>query len=180
MSPFTKINISTCIQIGALVVLMATPACFTGLRPSNDKAIPGSDEVQYGGTEDSGGVLNPLQARFDVQHIELELKISPASKSIQGSATLKLLAIESLDEILLDLDSRLTISEVRMSVVGGGFVPSRFRHTHGGLHIYPSLTLPSQSLVSVGVDYEGKPRVAEKAPWDGGFTVSFRQGCKTS
>jgi hypothetical protein len=50
----------------------------TGLHHVDDKAKSGKDEVPYGGTEDSGGKLNSLQARFDVQHVELDLEILPS------------------------------------------------------------------------------------------------------
>jgi aminopeptidase N len=158
--------------MGTLFILLLTSACFTDFQRVKDKNGLGRDDLQYGGTNDSGGVLNSSQARFDMQHLELELKILPASKSIEGSALLDVLVVEPLEEILLDLDSLLVVSEVQLSVKGTGSIPSRFLHVDGKLHVYPSLLLPSQSLVSVNVVYSGQPLKAAKAPWDGGFTWS--------
>ena len=158
--------------MGTLFILLLTSACFTDFQRVKDKNGLGRDDLQYGGTNDSGGVLNSSQARFDMQHLELELKILPASKSIEGSALLDVLVVEPLEEILLDLDSLLIVSKVQLSVKGTGSIPSRFLHVDGKLHVYPSLLLPSQSLVSVNVVYSGQPLKAAKAPWDGGFTWS--------
>ena len=82
--------------MGTLFILLLTSACFTDFQRVNDKNGQGNDDPHYGGTNDSGGVLNSLQARFDMQHIELELKILPASKSIEGSALLDVLVVEPL------------------------------------------------------------------------------------
>lgn len=162
MSLFLRINLARCIQVGAFVLLLLTSACLTGPQSTVDKSA--------GDTEDSGGEMNPLQTQFDVRHIELDLKVMPESKMIQGTAKLQLLAVQSMDEILLDLDSRLKTTSVRLSVHGGVVIPSRFNHEQGELHIYSSLLLPPQTTVIVEVEYGGRPRVAEKAPWDGGFT----------
>ena len=74
--------------MGTLFILLLTSACFTDFQRVNDKNGLVKEDLQYGGTKDSGGVLNSLQARFDMQYLELELKILPASKSIEGSALL--------------------------------------------------------------------------------------------
>lgn len=172
MLPCLKKNPFNSTLMGTLFILLLTSACFTDFQRVKDKNGLGRDDLQYGGTNDSGGVLNSSQARFDMQHLELELKILPASKSIEGSALLDVLVVEPLEEILLDLDSLLIVSKVQLSVKGTGSIPSRFLHVDGKLHVYPSLLLPSQSLVSVNVVYSGQPLKAAKAPWDGGFTWS--------
>lgn len=172
MLPCLKKNPFNSTLMGTLFILLLTSACFTDFQRVNDKNGLVKEDLQYGGTNDSGGVLNSLQARFDMQYLELELKILPASKSIEGSALLDVLVVEPLEEILLDLDSLLIVSKVQLSVKGTGSIPSRFLHVDGKLHVYPSLLLPSQSLVSVNVVYSGQPLKAAKAPWDGGFTWS--------
>ncbi len=172
MLPCLKKNPSNSTLMGTLFILLLTSACFTDFQRVSDKNGLGNDDPHYGGTNDSGGVLNSLQARFDMQYLELELKILPASQSIEGSALLDVLVVEPLEEILLDLDSLLIVSKVQLSIKGTGSIPSRFLHVDGKLHVYPSLLLPSQSLVSVDVVYSGQPLKAAKAPWDGGFTWS--------
>lgn len=121
-------------------------------------------------TEDSGGTLDPMQARFDVQHIDLDLKIDPKRNSISGTARLSLLMLETTDSLLLDLDSRFKINALKVRSTEQAEIPSRFAHSEGALYIRPSITLNPSQRIHVEVAYQGKPQEAERAPWDGGFT----------
>ena len=49
--------------MGTLFILLLTSACFTDFQHVNDKNGLVKDDLQYGGSNDSGGVLNSLQAR---------------------------------------------------------------------------------------------------------------------
>ncbi len=166
-----QINFRGCLALVSVMLLLLCMGCVSDSK-STIVQTHGEPEQTANRTDDSGGPLNPLQALYDVKHIELDLQILPESKSIQGTATLELSVVHSLEEILLNFDSRFTTSDVRVSTEGGISIPSRFKHAQGLLHVFPALELPAQTLVRIEVDYSGIPLEAKKAPWDGGFTWS--------
>lgn len=132
-----------------------------------------SAQAQVRPTE-SGGVLMPEQAAFDVRHYDLDLNIDPDKQSIQGSLTLQAKVLMMLDTIVLDLDTPFTVDGVEQT----GFIgddrgePLKFRRT--GKQIW--ISLPNAKLagatVYIRVKYSGKPRVAPNPPWVGGFVWS--------
>lgn len=121
-------------------------------------------------TEDSGGELHPLQARFDVGHIDLNLKIDPKKKYISGKAYLTLNILETTDGVLLDLDTRFRVDDLMLWTEDLVQIPSRCAHREGALYIQPSIPLNRAQRIHVEVTYRGKPQEADRAPWDGGFT----------
>src|SRR6185436_1348823 len=70
-------------------------------------------------TEDSGGVLLKEQAAYDVGACELDLQIFPAKKSIAGTATIGLRVVEPMDWLVLDLDPRFKVTQVRVGPNAG-------------------------------------------------------------
>jgi len=112
----------------------------------------------------SGGIVPPGEAAYDVRHVELRVRVLPETRSITGSAETTVRVIEPLDTFLSDLDHRLTVHEVRVDGHRRPFEQGKDRlrvtldpvWSHGESH-------------RVLVRYGGKPKVALKAPWIGGF-----------
>ena len=153
----------------ALACLMATIGCqHTDSRQARHLAhdIP----LPLHPTEDSGGELHPLQGRFDVRHIDLNLKINSKKKNISGNANLTLDILEPGDAVLLDLDARFRVDDITVWTEDLVQLPSRFIHSEGALYIRLSIPLNPEQRIHVEVAYQGKPQEAERAPWDGGFT----------
>jgi aminopeptidase N len=79
--------------------------------------------------------------------------------------------------LVLDLDPRLTVTAVRLNRVGdGGDEKSRasqatsFDRRGGKLWIFLNDERSAGEHLVTFIEYSGQPRVAENAPWDGGFT----------
>jgi aminopeptidase N len=110
----------------------------------------------------SGGPLKPEQAIMDIRHYTIALEINPTEKSIAGYAEIDLVLSEATKLLLFDFWHGLTVSEV---LVNGKKQP--FQHREDDLI---RVTTDRQAgRIKVKVSYAGKPGIAERAPWTGGF-----------
>lgn len=128
-------------------------------------------------SEDSGGVLIPEQAAYDVRSGELDLQIFPAKKSIAGTATLTVRLVSPLEWLVFDLDPRLKVTQVRVTAgdaATGTVLP--FERRGPRLWIKLDRAWPAGTVLAAAIDYNGRPREAVRAPWDGGFTWSKTKG----
>jgi aminopeptidase N len=140
-------------RIGLLTLLLAclsSPAC-----------------AQTNDPYDSGGVMLPEQAAYDVQSYDLDLAVDPVKQSISGSLTVMADVATPLSWFVLDLDPRFEVTSVRDEYLGGKELHYEFRGAR--LWIQPVETIQPRSSVKLTVSYHGTPRIAPNPPWDGGF-----------
>lgn len=123
-------------------------------------------------TEDSGGVLLPEQAAYDVQACGLDLRILPAKKSIIGTATIGVRVVAPMEWLVLDLDPRLVVTGVRIAAGERMAGAARFERRGPRLWINLGQAQPAGTKIVAEIDYGGTPHEAVRAPWDGGFTWS--------
>lgn len=127
-------------------------------------------------TAESGAALDAVQQAMETPHLTLALRVDPASESVAGQADYTVRAATPLDRLEFDLDPRLAVSRVTL---GGQALPADRWSSEGGL---VSIALPAPlakgATAEVGITYSGKPRVAPKAPWDGGFVWSRTEAGK--
>ncbi len=123
------------------------------------------------GTYDSGGPLLPEQAAYDVTFYDLDLQISPADSSIEGSLRVVARVGGVISSFVLDLDSTLGIRSVSQHLDGQeSALP--FERRGGKLWVELLSVARPNDYVDLEVRYGGKPRSAPNAPWSGGFTWS--------
>jgi aminopeptidase N len=122
----------------------------------------------------SGGSMPAEQARLHFDHAELHFTIDPAQRHLDGEATLRFTAREPTDVLLLDLDRNLPIRSV--AVDGKRLAANAWSNPDGRLRIRLPAPLARGASVSTTIAYGGKPHVAKKAPWDGGFVWSQADG----
>ena len=120
---------------------------------------------------DSGGPILSEQAAYDVLFYDLSLDVDPATRSISGSNTTVARVVSPVRQFVLDLDTLFTVSEV-VILEGGTARPLAWERRVGRLWIDLGSELPPGSQVTIRVGYAGAPRVAPRAPWDGGFVWS--------
>lgn len=113
---------------------------------------------------DSGGVLSPEQAAYDVTFYDLDLAVDADSRSLRGAVRLEARVAHPMHFLVLDLDTLLRIE----SVTEAETVLS-FERTGGKVRIDLGRTRQPGERLTVTVAYGGQPRVAPRAPWDGGF-----------
>ena len=120
---------------------------------------------------DSGGPLMPEQAAYDVTYYDLDLFVQPADSTINGILTMTARIVQPAAEIVLNLDPLLSIRSVSMASK-----PLAYRRRGGEVWIaFPYMKQPGEA-VTVAVAYGGRPRIAPRPPWTGGFTWARTPG----
>lgn len=112
----------------------------------------------------SGGKLNPLQALMDVRHYTLALDVNIENQSIGGYAENDVILTKPTDTIMFDLYKGYKISSITVDRKNESFV-------HQGDAIFITKTAGFKlGKHIIKINYGGKPPVAVKPPWQGGFT----------
>ena len=112
----------------------------------------------------SGGKLKPEQAIMDIRHYTVALDVDPEQKTINGYTEIDLNLLQPAGSLLFDLWHGLTITHVW---VNGK--TNNYTHTNDDLVKIPLAQELPAGKVKVKIAYGGKPAVAERAPWVGGF-----------
>jgi aminopeptidase N len=116
---------------------------------------------------ESGGVLPPSMAAYDIRHYDLELAIDPAERHIEGRNTVTVEAIEPISVFEVHLDNRLDVETV---TVDGA--DCSFDHRGGVISVKVPVEWAAGERHSVMIDYGGAPKVALQPPWIDGFVWS--------
>lgn len=116
---------------------------------------------------ESGGPLLPEQAAYDIKSYDLDLRIDPSTQSINGALTAEAKIIHPTEWFVLDLDTPLTVSSV--SLLAGAEQPLQFERRDNKVWIAFPGQQRTGDVVRVKIAYGGKPRVAPRPPWVGGF-----------
>lgn len=112
----------------------------------------------------SGGALEPDQACYDVLAYDLTLAVDPETRTIEGDLTARVKIVQPTDRLRLDLDRRF---ELRAVEVDGR--PVAYERPGDRLRLWLGNASAPGAVHAVRVAYGGSPRVAPKAPWEGGF-----------
>lgn len=112
----------------------------------------------------SGGKLKPEQAIMDIRHYTVALDVDPTQQTINGYTEIDFNLLQPTSHLLFDFWHGLTISQLW---VNGKTNP--YTHTDDDYIKIPlGQELPA-GKVKVKIAYGGKPGIAERAPWVGGF-----------
>ena len=114
----------------------------------------------------SGGKLNPVQANMDIRHYTIALDVDMTNQSISGYTEVSMNLLKKTDTILLDFIHLYNVSKITVNGKSANVV-----HHDDKLFITSSNGFES-GAANVRVYYAGKPPVAARPPWDGGFTWS--------
>ncbi|RZL98759.1 MAG: hypothetical protein EOO88_60285, partial [Pedobacter sp.] len=115
----------------------------------------------------SGGKLKPAQANMDIRHYTIALNVDPVNEFINGYTEIDLQLIKAANIILFDFWKGLNIEQVWVDGKTNPFV-----HSQDDLI---KISLPRQHAagkVKVKIAYSGKPGIATRPPWTGGFQWS--------
>jgi aminopeptidase N len=110
----------------------------------------------------SGGVLKPEQANMDVRHYTVALTVDPREQSIDGYTAIDVVLVQPTTTLLFDLMNNFKVSKVWVNNK-----EQVFTHEKDLIHI--TLPVAASGKINVKIQYAGKPRVAVRPPWDGGF-----------
>ena len=110
------------------------------------------------------GSITTERAWWDVTFYDLHLTIHPGDSTINGYNHMTYRVTDSPRQMQIDLQQPLQIDRIQQA--GENLSYSRKKDAFF-LDIPDTLNI--DSLYTLSVYYSGKPKVAENAPWDGGF-----------
>lgn len=104
---------------------------------------------------------------FDVQRYNLDIQVLPRTKKIEGNNEIIFKVVDNTSKIQIDLFENMQID----SIVWNTKKLTYKREFDAVFVKFPS-ELPKGSTQNINVYYQGNPKVAKNAPWDGGFVYS--------
>jgi len=110
------------------------------------------------------GALRPERTCFNVYYYDLDVKIIPKGKKIQGSNVIYFHVVQPSKTIQIDLFDTYTVTGITWN---GILLPHR-REFNAMFIDFPEVLKPGTDQV-IRIDYRGKPINAPNPPWDGGF-----------
>jgi aminopeptidase N len=124
-----------------------------------------ADKQQFTHQDTLRGSITPERAWWDITYYDLNVKVDPEQKFISGSNVIHYKVLEPYQVLQVDLQEPLIILKV---VQNGTELNVR---NDGNAHFVTLVEKQNTGDVnSLEVFYEGKPREARNAPWDGGFS----------
>ena len=115
---------------------------------------------------------NPARAWWDVQHYVLNISVDTATGFIKGTITIKAKVIKTpLDSLQIDLQEPMQLNAVHFGNIKN---KSAFQKNKNAYFI----SFPNKNKTLIGsefeftIQFEGIPRFAENAPWDGGMVFT--------
>ena len=112
----------------------------------------------------SGGVLKPEQAVMDIRQYKVVLDVDPSRQTIDGYTEITFNTSQPADVLLFDLVNLLEVRKIWLNKK-----EQKFTHEKDLIRIPLTTPLPAGKAV-VKVEYGGKPGIAVRPPWSGGFT----------
>ncbi|MCB2376540.1 M1 family metallopeptidase [Hymenobacter sp. BT635] len=113
------------------------------------------------------GTLTPLRTCYDINYYHLDVRLNIDDRSLSGSNLFRFTATEDFTRLQFDLFANLTVEKV---VYKGQNLP--FTREANAVFVTFAQPIRKGSRDEFTVFYSGKPRVAERAPWDGGLVFT--------
>lgn len=134
------------------------------------KAQPLSGNTPLTKADTLRGMLTPLRTCYDINYYHLDVKIDPEKREISGSNTFIFTATQDFSRLQFDLFSNLKIDRIL-------YKGTELKYTREFNAVFVTFPDPIRkgAKEEFQVFYSGKPVVAKKAPWDGGFVFSKDQ-----
>jgi aminopeptidase N len=111
------------------------------------------------------GSITPERAWWDLTYYHLNIKVEPDKKFISGSNLIQYKVLDTQKDLQIDLQPPLNITKI----VQDG---EELEVVHDGNAHF--VKLKSEQIIgaikTIEVFYEGHPKEAVRAPWDGGFS----------
>jgi aminopeptidase N len=111
------------------------------------------------------GSITPERIWWDLTYYHLKVQVDPEKRYISGENTIKYTVLSANQTMQIDLQAPLNITKVTQD-------GKKLKILHDGNAHF--VTLTKQQVIgnteSIIVQYEGNPKEAIRAPWDGGFS----------
>lgn len=153
MSKFLKLI--SCLVLVAICTFSATYG--------QDSAIF-AEQKTYTRKDSIRGTLGPDRAWFDVHYYDLHLTVEPDKKRIFGYNDIYFTCDKRKDIMQIDLFENMQVDSI---VMNGK--PLKYTREYNAVFIEMPKKVKKKKSQSLRFHYSGKPIVAIRAPWDGGF-----------
>lgn len=110
------------------------------------------------------GTLTAERSWWDVTFYDLQVRIDPPAKSIQGQNTIYYRVLQPSKRMQIDLQDPLVIDKVEQN--GQSL---QFAKDGNAWFVDLQAPQPKGKVLQLTVTYQGKPKEAKNAPWDGGI-----------
>ena len=112
------------------------------------------------------GSITPQRAWWDLNYYHLDISVDPKTKTIRGKNTIRYTILEPNQSLQIDLQPPMKLTRAiqdgkELSMISDG-------NAHFINLITPQLAVGS--IQQIEVYYEGQPKEAVNAPWDGGIS----------
>lgn len=111
------------------------------------------------------GSITPEREWWDLTYYHLDISVHPDSKFISGKNTIKYTVLSPYASMQIDLQEPLNITKVTQN--GKKLQVTRNGNAHF-IELIDKQILGASNTIEV--HYEGNPKEAIRAPWDGGFS----------
>ena len=111
------------------------------------------------------GSITDERIWWDLTYYELEVSVNPGSKSIFGKNTIYYKVLDERNKMQIDLQSPMQLTKATQS--GKSLSISRKGNVY---YIHLKEKSKKNNINNITVYFEGVPKEAVKAPWDGGFS----------
>ncbi len=114
------------------------------------------------------GSITPERAWWDLTFYDLQVKVEPEEKFIEGSNTIRYKVLKPHQVLQVDLQQPLKILSIQQDGQPLSYISKGYSH-------FVTLIKPQlvDELNEIVITYSGNPRTAIRAPWDGGFSWSM-------
>tara|TARA_B100002051_G_C16738335_1_gene642698 strand:- start:841 stop:2481 length:1641 start_codon:yes stop_codon:yes gene_type:complete len=111
------------------------------------------------------GSITKEREWWDLIYYHLDIKVKPDKKYIEGHNTVKFQVLSPNQVIQIDLQEPLKITQV---IENGKKL--KFKREGNAYFIYLNKKQLKGDVNEIKITYKGYPKVAVRAPWDGGFS----------
>ena len=111
------------------------------------------------------GTITPERSWWDLTYYHLDIKVDPDKKYISGKNTIQYKVLENKSVMQIDLQAPLKMTK---AIQDGEEL--QIKHEDNAHFITLNDNQNIGSVNSLDVYYEGNPKEAIRAPWDGGFS----------
>lgn len=112
------------------------------------------------------GILTPFRTGYDITYYHLDVRIDPATQSLRGSNRILFNVVEDFEKMQVDLFDNMMIEKIVLD----DDQPATFTREFHAVFIQLPETLRKNSKHAVTIYYSGNPIVAQRPPWQGGFS----------
>ncbi len=111
------------------------------------------------------GSITPERIWWNLLHYELDFKVNPSTKSIEGSNRIRYKVLREHQRMQIDLQSPMEITSVVQDNKNLDYIRS-------GNVFYINLKKTQQigSINEISIHFKGAPKISNNPPWDDGFT----------